>query len=341
MSKLSNKNSGAIVFTDLKRPSVKIGYALIIIIMVLCSVICVFPPLWVMVSSLKDIKEFLSIPPTIIPHSFHPEKLVETWNMMNFTSSYLNTLWVAIGSVVCAIVFNGLMGYVLSRLKPAGTVLVFSLMLWTMMLPNTVGLVPLYKHIINVKMLNSFIPLWLMRGASAYYVIVFKSFFDSISKEYIEAARIDGCTDLMIFFRIVVPLSKPVIMVITLFTLNGVWSDFLWPYLTLTDKKLFTVMVKLYRMGTNYSIDKKMIAMTFAIIPAFRWAASRADPRDGRTKRDPEGIALSGSVCQKTISRRVKAAPRGSQPKRCGERFRALPQTFRQAALTAAALLFF
>ena len=145
--------------------------------------------------------------------------------------------------------------------------LVFSLMLWTMMLPNTVGLVPLYKHIINVKLLNSFIPLWLMRGASAYYVIVFKSFFDSISKEYIEAARIDGCTDLMIFFRIVVPLSKPVIMVITLFTLNGVWSDFLWPYLTLTDKNLFTVMVKLYRMGTNYSIDKKMIAMTFAIIP--------------------------------------------------------------------------
>ena len=106
MSKLSNKNSGAIVFTDLKRPSVKIGYALIIIIMVLCSVICVFPPLWVMISSLKDIKEFLSIPPTIIPRSFHPEKLIETWNMMNFTSSYLNTLWVAIGSVVCAIVFN-------------------------------------------------------------------------------------------------------------------------------------------------------------------------------------------------------------------------------------------
>lgn len=267
MSKLSNKKSGVIVFTDLKRPSVKIGYIFIMVIMILCSVICVFPPLWVMISSLKDIKEFLSIPPTIIPHSFHPEKLIETWNMMNFTSSYLNTLWVAIGSVVCAIVFNGLMGYVFSRLKPAGTVLVFSLMLWTMMLPNTVGLVPLYKHIINVKLLNSFVPLWLMRGASAYYVIVFKSFFDSISKEYIEAARIDGCTDLMIFFRIVVPLSKPVIMVITLFTLNGVWSDFLWPYLTLTDKNLFTVMVKLYRMGTNYSIDKKMIAMTFAIIP--------------------------------------------------------------------------
>ena len=266
MSRLENKNSGVIVFTDLKRPSVKFGYGLIVAIMIILSALCVLPPLWVMVSSLKDLKEFLSVPPTIIPKSFHPEKLAEMWKKMNFTSAYLNTLWVAIGSVICAIVFNGLVGYVLSRLKPAGTVLVFSLMLWTMMLPNTVGLVPLYKHIVNLKLLNSFIPLWLMRGASAYNVIVFKSFFDSISKEYIEAARIDGCTDLMIFFRIVVPLSKPVIMVITLFTLNGVWSDFLWPYLTLTDKNLFTVMVKLYR-SSSYSVDKKMIAMTFAIIP--------------------------------------------------------------------------
>ena len=105
---------------------------------------------------------------------------------------------------------------------------------------------------------------WQNMGWSA---VIYIATLSGVDPQQHEAARIDGCTDLMIFFRIVVPLSKPVIMVITLFTLNGVWSDFLWPYLTLTDKNLFTVMVKLYRMGTNYSIDKKMIAMTFAIIP--------------------------------------------------------------------------
>ena len=269
MSKLSEKSAGVIVFTDLKRPSVRIGYAAIIIIMLFICVICVFPPVWVILSSFKDIKEFLKTPPTIIPRTFHPEKLPETWKLLEMGRAYVNTGIMAAGAVASAILFNGLMGYVLSRLKPAGTTLVFALMLWTMMLPNTVGLVPLYKNMVDANMLNSFIPRWLRRGANAYYVIVFKSFFDSISKEYIEAARIDGCSDLMIFLRIIVPLSKAVIMVITLFTINGVWADFLWPYLVLTDKNLYTVMVRLYRLTSTsgMSIDKQMIAITFALIP--------------------------------------------------------------------------
>ena len=214
MSRFANKRSGIINSMDLKRPQVRFLYWLIFFLLILLVLICVLPPLWVILSSMKDLKEFLQVPPTILPKSFHPEKLGQVWKMLDFGKYYLNTLILAAGNVVFSITLNGLAGYVLSRLKPKGSTLVFTLMLWTLMLPNSVSMVPVFKNIVNVPLLHinltdSYIPMWLMAGASAFNVMVFKSFFDGIPKSLIEAARLDGCSDLGIFFRIVVPLSVP------------------------------------------------------------------------------------------------------------------------------------
>lgn len=274
MSKLVDKQTGILVFTDTKKKSVKLVYGVLFASMICIALICLVPPLWVMLSSMKDIKEFFQIPPTFIPKSFHPEKLVEAWQKLDFLKYYINTLTVAGGAVIFSVVFNGLAGYVLSRLKPRGSKIIFHVMLWTMMLPSSVGMIPLFKNMIDLPILhinltNSYLPLWLMAGANAYYVIIFKSFFDGIAKEYIEAARLDGCSDFGIFWRVITPLSKPVMMVVTLFTINAVWSDFLWPYILLKDPKDYTVMVKIFTMkGTaGYSADMQMIAVAFAIIP--------------------------------------------------------------------------
>lgn len=274
MSKLQHKQTGVIVFTDLKKPKIKMFYYILLGIMIVIALLCLIPPLWIMTSSVKDIKEFFQIPPTFIPKTFQPEKLVETWNKLSFMKYYVNTIFVAMGSVGFSIIFNGLAGYVLSRLKPKGSHILFQIMMWTMMLPASVGMIPLFKNIIDVPVLHinltdSYWPLWLMAGANAFYVIIFKSFFDSIPKDYIEAARLDGCSDLGIFARIILPLSKPVMTVVTIFTINSVWSDFLWPYITLKDPNKYTVMVKIFTMNgqAGYPADMRMIAVTFAIIP--------------------------------------------------------------------------
>ncbi|WP_053983856.1 carbohydrate ABC transporter permease [Niameybacter massiliensis] len=274
MSKLQHKQTGVIVFTDFKKPKIKMFYYILLGIMIVIALLCLIPPLWIMTSSVKDIKEFFQIPPTFIPKTFQPEKLVETWKKLSFMKYYVNTIFVAMGSVGFSIIFNGLAGYVLSRLKPKGSHILFQIMMWTMMLPASVGMIPLFKNIIDVPVLHinltdSYWPLWLMAGANAFYVIIFKSFFDSIPKDYIEAARLDGCSDLGIFARIILPLSKPVMTVVTIFTINSVWSDFLWPYITLKDPNKYTVMVKIFTMNgqAGYPADMRMIAVTFAIIP--------------------------------------------------------------------------
>ena len=245
---------GIISKFDMQNPSVKVLYGLIWFFLILAVLLCFVPPLWCMTSALKDSREFFSVPATIIPRSFHPEKLWETWEMLNFGQAYLNTVIVLCGSLVMSLVCNGMMGYVLSRLRPRGYKLVLSLVLWTLMLPQSVSQVPLFKNflslpILGINITESYLPMWLLAGANAFYVLIFKSFFDSIPQSLIEAARLDGCTNLGIFFRVMLPLSKPVLMVIAIFTINASWSDFFWPYLVLGSRsELYTVMVKIFYM---------------------------------------------------------------------------------------------
>ncbi|MEG1441745.1 MAG: carbohydrate ABC transporter permease, partial [Oscillospiraceae bacterium] len=118
MKCFQKKDSGVITSTDLKSVHVKIAYWVMFGVLILISIVCLFPPLWVFMSSFKDLKEFVSSPPTIIPRSFQPEKLAIVWEKLNFMKYYLNTFILAIGDLVFCVVANGLMGYVLSRIKP-------------------------------------------------------------------------------------------------------------------------------------------------------------------------------------------------------------------------------
>jgi multiple sugar transport system permease protein len=265
-------NSGLISPLDLKYTRVKVLYWGLFLLLIVISLICLLPPIWVMLSSLKEAKEFYAIPPTVVPKSLHFSKLASTWKLLDFGRLYLNTFALTAGSVVFALLFNGMLGYFLSKLRPRGSSFVFALVLWTMLLPNTLGMVPVFKSIIDfpvlhLNLMNSFWPMWMMSGASAFNVIIFKGFFDNIPQSLIEAARIDGCNRLGIFWRIMIPLSKPVIMAITIFTVNGTWSDFFWPYMVLRDKGLWTVIVAIFNLKGTTTLDVQFVALTFSIIP--------------------------------------------------------------------------
>lgn len=270
---MHNKEAtGIIGKLDYKKPSVRVFYWCLFTSLIFLALICLVPPLWVLTSSLKDIKEFFAIPPTFIPRTFHFNKLWETWGQLQFTQLYMNTMILTLGNLLFSLLCNGLMGYFLSVLKPAGSKIVFVLVLWTMLLPNTLGMVPIFKNIIDFplfgfNLINSFWPMWMMAGANAFYVIVFKGFFDGIPKELIDAAKIDGGTRLSIFFRIVVPISKPVMMAITIFTINAAWEDFFWPFLVLKNRDMWTVIVAIFNFKTEVPLDLQFIALTFSIIP--------------------------------------------------------------------------
>jgi multiple sugar transport system permease protein len=207
--------------------------------------------------------------PQFLPVSFELDGYMKTWNQMKYYRFYLNSLWVVLGSCVSAILFNGLIAYVISRLKPRGHKFVYGLIMGSLMLPATTSMVPLFINITNLGLIGSFLPLWLAIGANAFYVVLFKNFYDSMPTSLLEAARLDGCNDLNLFFRIVVPLSMPINMVILIYAVNAAWSDFLLPYLVLSNTPLETVMVRLFTYRTSDRVNDMDVirAIVFAMIP--------------------------------------------------------------------------
>lgn len=269
--KFEKKEFGIITKVEMRHFKMKAIYWTMFAILLFAAAICLLPTVWVLSSGLKDTKEFYEM--TIIPRTFQPEKLIEIWKRFDFKMYYINSLIQAVGEWGFCIVFNGLTGYVLSRLKPRGGFLVMTLILVLMMIPNTISMVPLYKTLVkfpifNFSLLNTYWPLWLSAGANCFNILLFKNFFDSISSSLIEAAQIDGCSNLKIFFKIVIPLSMPIIAVVSIFSFNASWNSFLWPYLVLTKENLKTVSIFLFcSQGAGYPADQFMIMLIFSMLP--------------------------------------------------------------------------
>ena len=268
---------GAVRPYDLRSPRVKAGYALMSVFCVFAVLLSVLPVLWVLLSGLKELKEFnRGVKGTdnryhlqFLPVSFSVDGYLETWNQMKYVRYYLNSLAVVAGSVVCAVLFNGLFAYGLSRLKPRGWKVAYALVMGTLMVPATTSIVPLFITITRLGLGGSFLPLWLSMGASAFYVVLFKNFYDTMPDSLLEAARLDGCNNWQLFFRVVLPLSMPINMVIMIYAVNAAWSDFLLPYLVLGGTKLETVMVRLFTYRTSDRVNNMDIirAIVFSIIP--------------------------------------------------------------------------
>lgn len=106
--RFANKDTGLIVATDLKTAKARTAYWIMFAFLIIASVVCLFPVVWVFMSAFKDLDEFLSVPPTIIPKTFNIKKLPEVWKLLNFQRYYLNSIWLVIGDCVCAVLFNGM-----------------------------------------------------------------------------------------------------------------------------------------------------------------------------------------------------------------------------------------
>jgi multiple sugar transport system permease protein len=265
--KYNDKKDGVIRGYDIRSGKVKILAVLIMVICIFMVCVALFPALWVFLASFKDIKEFTRNV-TIFPESFEWSRMAETWKAFKFTKYYRNSLISILGSTVCAIIFNGLLAYGLGVLKPKGYKFALGLIMWSLMIPGVTSIVALFRNINLIGLNKSFIPLWFAFGANAFWVVLFKQFFEEIPKELLEAAKLDGCGVLQVFTDIMLPLSKPIIMVVAIFAVTAAWSDFLLPYLVLNGTDKVTVMVKLFSFkDTPTDAVSVLRASFFAIIP--------------------------------------------------------------------------
>ena len=270
---MKNMDKGILTNSDMKNPKHKLLYAVMMIFMIIYCLVSVLPVIWIMLSGFKDVKEMYAIPATFLPKKIELSKMGRVWNELKFYKYYGNTFIMAIGAVVSNIVVSGLAGYVLSRLKPKGTKIILAVIFWIMLIPGTMNTVPLYMEfksmpLVGISLLETYWPIWLISAANAFNIILFKNFFDGISNALIEAAWIDGATNMKIFFKIIIPLSTPVFIVVAMFTFNGQIGNFFWPYLLISAKEKTVLGVQLYKMkSSTYTMDYQMLALLFSVIP--------------------------------------------------------------------------
>ncbi len=274
MQAFDNMNKGILTNVDMKQNKYKTLYWLMFALLLIYGlVICVFPVVWIMLSGFKDVQEMYAVPATLFPKTFDLSKIARVWNEMKFYKYYISTFIMAGGAVASVLIISGFAGYVLSRLKPRGTKLIFVLFFWVMLMPGTMRTVPLYMTfkdfpLLHINLLNTYWPIWLMAATNTFDIILFKNFFDGISKSVMEAAKIDGANTLTIFFKIMLPLSIPVFLIVALFTFNSQLGQFFWPFLLISKSDMTVLGVQIYKLRTsNYTMDYQMLALLFAMIP--------------------------------------------------------------------------
>ncbi|WP_406517534.1 carbohydrate ABC transporter permease [Streptomyces sp. NBC_00134] len=242
------------------------------LVMVLFTLIFLGPMYWMVSGGLKTTQEFVKAPPTLVPTSVHPGNYGDAWRVMDLAKLLGNTLYYAFGALAFQLVLDVAAAYSLSKLRPLFGKVILGMMLATLMIPATVLVVPQYLTVLDVplferNLLNSPWVIWLPSVTNAFNIFLLKRFFDSIPQELLDAASIDGASALRTLRSVVLPLSRPILGVVSIFAVVGVWKDFLWPMLTLPDPGKQTLNVGIYSLASGVPENWLIAALTIASLP--------------------------------------------------------------------------
>lgn len=248
------------------------------IVLILLSVVFIIPLYWMIITSLKPIEETMKQPPTWVPSVWQWENFAKAFTYGSDKLGYIpflvygrNTLLICILAVAGTVCSNALVAYSFARLRWPGRDAFFAVTLATMMIPFPVIMVPIYGLYKELGWIGTFRPLWVAAWfGSAFNIFLLRQFFRTIPFELSEAARIDGCSEWAIFRQVILPLAKPALAVVALFTFMAVWNDFLGPLIYLLDQQTFTLSLGLqfYQSqhgGTQWNL--LMAASTIVILP--------------------------------------------------------------------------
>lgn len=259
---------------QLNRPAGKTAYWIVFWLMaVLFALAFLFPLYWMVSGGLKSPQEIIQVPPTLAPAHPRPGNYATAWRDADLGRLLWNTTLYAAGALAFQLVFDVGAAYAFSKLRPAfGNVILFAMMA-TLMIPTSVLALPTYLTanslpFVHWSLLNTPWVIWLPSVASnAFSILLLKRFFDSIPAELLAAAAIDGAGPLRALWSVVLPMSRPILGVVSIFAVVNVWKDFLWPLLTLTDTSAQTVNIGLFQLSVGLPENVLIAALGIASVP--------------------------------------------------------------------------
>ncbi|MGW0194582.1 carbohydrate ABC transporter permease [Nonomuraea sp. NPDC003201] len=245
----------------------RIYWLVLIAVIVVFTLAFVFPLYWMITGAMKTPEEIAQMPPSLVPADPSLEAFFEAWDLFDIGTLLANTAYYSLGAWLFSMAVDVTAAYALSKLRPMFGNVILGAMLATLMIPPMVILIPLYVTIVDLGLLNNAWGLWFPAAANGFNIFLLKRFFDSIPRELIEAAQIDGAGPLRVLWSVVLPVSRPILGVVSIFTIVTAFKDFVLPLLVMTDSEKMTISVGLSQTAGAVTQNQIMGGLVIASIP--------------------------------------------------------------------------
>jgi ABC-type glycerol-3-phosphate transport system permease component len=236
----------------------------LLILVFLGAILFLVPWVWMILTAGKEAALIWRVPPVWIPPTYRWENFIEAWQKGNFLTFYINTTFISSLNVIAVLFSCSLAAYAFARLNFPGRNFLFILVLSTMMLPTQVTLIPLFMIFSQLGWVNTYKPLLVpLFFGDAFSIFLLRQFFMTLPRDLDEAALIDGCSRMGVFFRILLPQIRPALMVVAIYQFTYSWNDFFAPLIYLNSPELFTITLGLTRfVGRTQTDVQYLMAMT-------------------------------------------------------------------------------
>lgn len=238
------------------------------LLIILCFLF-LMPIVWVIGSSFKGTSELFTWPPTLLGKAPSLDNYVQALNEGDFLRYFINTVFVSLAATLLTVVVNVMSGYAFAKYQFKGKKLLFGIVLATLMVPLEVIMIPIFKVIVATSLYNNLWGLIIPAVASPTAVFLVRQYYVGIPDAYMEAARIDGASEFGIMMKIMIPMAKPIVSVLCIFSFMWRWNDYLWPKLVINSKTKYTLQLALANFSGEYSVNwSSLLAMSvISMIP--------------------------------------------------------------------------
>jgi ABC-type glycerol-3-phosphate transport system permease component len=239
---------------------------LITVFLTLFAVLMIYPFLWLVFGSFKTNVDIVTQPIQLLPREWTTDGISMVWNTSGLPRAYANSLFISALVVFSTLVTSSLGGYTFARLQFPGRDLIFYFILATTMVPFVTLLIPLYLVMLDLKLLNSYAGIWIPAAVSSFGIFLCRQFIVGIPNDLYDAAKVDGAGDFRIYYEIILPLIRPALSALAIFSFLGAFNMYLWPLVALNDQDLYTLPLILVQISTSMGVSNYQAIMAGSLL---------------------------------------------------------------------------
>ncbi|HLA69260.1 MAG TPA: carbohydrate ABC transporter permease [Bacteroidota bacterium] len=228
-------------------------------LMIVLAIMTLIPGLWMVSASFMPAGEASTFPPTLVPSSISFEHYETLFTRLEIGKYFVNSVILSVVITLISLFFNSMAGYAFAKYRFAGRDRMFRLLIAEMVIPAQVTTLPLFLMLNKVGLVNTYFGVIVAGMATIYGIFLIRQFALSIPDSLIEAARMDGASEFKIYWSVILPLCRPILVTLAIFTFLGTWNDFFWPLIVLTDDSMYTLPVALAILSGEHVQDTELM----------------------------------------------------------------------------------